>query len=137
MANTVTLSIKTDPETKALIQQAAERIGLSVNSFVLMVAKNAAESDEIVIKNPAATERRTQEMVLEARQSLESAIDWEYLKAQYPNLEGDPIEYLKGKLRMIPAAKNPMPWPPKDPTAYPGRTPADVDALYEEMKGDH
>ena len=59
MANTTTLSIKTDPETKAIIQQAAERIGLSVNSFVLMVAKNAAEADEIVIQNLSKWERDT------------------------------------------------------------------------------
>jgi antitoxin component of RelBE/YafQ-DinJ toxin-antitoxin module len=57
MADKVTLSIKTDPDTKALIQQAAANIGLSVNSFVLMVAKNAAESSEIVISNATPWER--------------------------------------------------------------------------------
>ena len=57
MGNSATLSIKTDPETKALIQQAADNIGLSLNAFVLMVAKNAAESSEIVIKNSTRWER--------------------------------------------------------------------------------
>ncbi|MDR1014279.1 MAG: DUF1778 domain-containing protein [Coriobacteriales bacterium] len=59
MASTATLSIKTDPETKAIIQQAAENVGLSVNAFVLMVAKNAAESDEIVIRNSSRWERES------------------------------------------------------------------------------
>jgi len=58
MGNTAALSIKTDPETKALIQQAAANIGLSVNAFALMVAKkNAAQPDEIVINNATPWER--------------------------------------------------------------------------------
>ena len=48
--NTATLSIKTTPAIKAQIRAAAERLGLSINSFVIMVAKNAANSDEIVLK---------------------------------------------------------------------------------------
>jgi antitoxin component of RelBE/YafQ-DinJ toxin-antitoxin module len=51
MANTATLNIKTDPETKSLIQAAAKNIGLSVNAFILMVARSAAKSNEIVIDN--------------------------------------------------------------------------------------
>lgn len=57
MSNTVTLNITTDLETKAKIQRAAESLGLSVDSFVLMVAKNAAESDEIIIRNHHIWER--------------------------------------------------------------------------------
>lgn len=59
MGNSATLSIKTDAETKALIQQAADNIGLSLNAFVLMVAKNAAESSEIIIHNETRWERES------------------------------------------------------------------------------
>jgi uncharacterized protein (DUF1778 family) len=54
MANDATMVIKTTTDTKELIKQTANRLGLSINSFVIMVAKNAAESDEIVIKNEAS-----------------------------------------------------------------------------------
>ncbi|MBF2053320.1 MAG: DUF1778 domain-containing protein [Candidatus Sericytochromatia bacterium] len=83
MANATTLSIKTDPETKALMQQATERIGLSVNAFVIMVAKNAAESDEIIIKNPAAAERAALAQALQYNTSHDAEMDWETLKAHY------------------------------------------------------
>ncbi|MDR1184726.1 MAG: DUF1778 domain-containing protein [Coriobacteriales bacterium] len=73
MANTATLSIKTDPETKAIIQRAAEEIGLSVNAFVLMVAKNAAESDEIVIHNSSRWERESiEEWEASGKQTISS-----------------------------------------------------------------
>jgi uncharacterized protein (DUF1778 family) len=86
MANTTTLSIKTDPETKAIIQRAAERIGLSTNSFVLMVAKNAAEADEIVIKNTAPedfADQRALELALEYNKEHQPTMGWEEMKASY------------------------------------------------------
>jgi uncharacterized protein (DUF1778 family) len=83
MANTATLSIKTDPETKAIIQQAADRIGLSVNSFMLMVAKNAAEADEIVIKNTDSGALRSLKRALEYNAEHEPSMDWKELKAHY------------------------------------------------------
>ncbi|MDR1421860.1 MAG: DUF1778 domain-containing protein [Coriobacteriales bacterium] len=86
MANSITLSIKTDPETKAIIQRAAERIGLSTNSFVLMVAKNAAESDEIVIRNTAVEDLEDQkalERALDYNREHQATMGWEEMKAHY------------------------------------------------------
>jgi antitoxin component of RelBE/YafQ-DinJ toxin-antitoxin module len=51
MSNNVSISIKTDNDTKNLIQKAAQNIGLSTNSFMLMVAKQAAKSKKIVLDN--------------------------------------------------------------------------------------
>jgi len=50
MANDATMVIKTTSATKALIKQAADRLGLSVNAFVVMTAKDAAGSDEITLR---------------------------------------------------------------------------------------
>jgi antitoxin component of RelBE/YafQ-DinJ toxin-antitoxin module len=83
MANTVTLSIKTDPETKAVIQGAAESIGLSMNSFVLMVAKNAAESDEIIIRNSDAADRQSIGKAIEFNRAHRASTSWEDLKGEY------------------------------------------------------
>jgi uncharacterized protein (DUF1778 family) len=49
--NTVAMNVKTDFETKELIKSAAERLGLSLSSFIVMVAKQAALSPQIVINN--------------------------------------------------------------------------------------
>jgi antitoxin (DNA-binding transcriptional repressor) of toxin-antitoxin stability system len=49
----------------------------------------------------------------------------------------DPIARLRAEGRIRAASKNPPPWPENDEAAKQGRTPADVDALYEEMRGDH
>ncbi|MDR2197158.1 MAG: DUF1778 domain-containing protein [Coriobacteriales bacterium] len=83
MPDTTTLSIKTDRETKAIIQRAAKHMGLSVNSFVLMVAKNAALSDEIVIRNPDADELRLIESAREFNATHQASSDWNGLKEQY------------------------------------------------------
>jgi hypothetical protein len=55
MGNSVSLSVKTDEETKKLIKTAADSIGLSLNSFILMASKQMAKQKEIVISNPSAT----------------------------------------------------------------------------------
>jgi uncharacterized protein (DUF1778 family) len=83
MATTTTLSIKTDPETKEAIRRAADRIGLSVNSFVLMVAKNAAEADEIVIRNVDSDDMRTLGQAIEFNKIHQAELDWTELKAVY------------------------------------------------------
>jgi uncharacterized protein (DUF1778 family) len=83
MANTTTLSIKTDHETKETIRRAAERLGLSVNSFVLMVAKNAAEADEIVLRNHDIDDLRFLSQALEYNQDHDADTDWDGLKEQY------------------------------------------------------
>jgi antitoxin component of RelBE/YafQ-DinJ toxin-antitoxin module len=44
MEKTSTLSIKTDNETKKMIKTAADRVGLSMNAFVITVVKQAAKS---------------------------------------------------------------------------------------------
>jgi uncharacterized protein (DUF1778 family) len=80
MASIATLSIKTDPEAKATIQQAAENAGLSVNAFVLMAAKNAAESDEIVIRNSSHWER---ESIKEWEASDKRTVSSEELKKEF------------------------------------------------------
>lgn len=47
----------------------------------------------------------------------------------------DPITRLRAEGRIRPAKAEPAPWPTLDnPT---GRTPADVDAALDEMRGDH
>jgi antitoxin (DNA-binding transcriptional repressor) of toxin-antitoxin stability system len=46
----------------------------------------------------------------------------------------DPIERLRADGRITPAAKRPVPWPPRD---HSGRTPDQVDALFNELRGDH
>lgn len=48
----------------------------------------------------------------------------------------DPIARLRAEGRIIPASENPMPWPDDWGEEAHGRTPADVDALYEEMRDD-
>jgi uncharacterized protein (DUF1778 family) len=83
MADTTTLSIKTDRETKAIIQRAAKHMGLSVNSFVLMVAKNAALADEIVIRNADADELRLIESAREFNATHQASSDWDGLKERY------------------------------------------------------
>jgi uncharacterized protein (DUF1778 family) len=83
MSNTTTLSIKTDPETKETIRRAAERLGLSVNSFVLMVSKNAAESDEIILKNSDSQDLHLLAQAIEYKLSHEAESDWTGLKSQY------------------------------------------------------
>ena len=45
----------------------------------------------------------------------------------------DPVARLLAEGRIIPASENPPPWPERD---HRTRTPAEVDALYEEMRGD-
>jgi uncharacterized protein (DUF1778 family) len=76
--------IKTTSDTKELIRQAANRLGLSINSFVIMVAKNAADSDEIIIRNDnddndlAAVERAEKYNAKHA-----APLSWSELKAEY------------------------------------------------------
>jgi antitoxin component of RelBE/YafQ-DinJ toxin-antitoxin module len=53
--NTVAISIKTDSKTKEQIKDAAERLGLSLSSFVIMVAKQAAMSPQILLNNKVST----------------------------------------------------------------------------------
>lgn len=45
----------------------------------------------------------------------------------------DPVARLRAAGRIIPASEHPMPWPDDADTPY---TPADVDALYAEMRED-
>ena len=47
MINTATLSIKTDKKTKEMIKTAANRVGLSMNAFVITVVSQAAKSKSI------------------------------------------------------------------------------------------
>jgi antitoxin component of RelBE/YafQ-DinJ toxin-antitoxin module len=86
MANTATLSIKTDLKTKSLIQAAADNIGLSVNAFILMVARNAAKSDKIVIDNDLEDEALYDAEIAEAEKynaRHKSRKTWEELKQEY------------------------------------------------------
>ena len=46
----------------------------------------------------------------------------------------DPVERLRAEGRIRPARKEPAVWPLRNAQ---GRTPADVDARYQEMRGDH
>lgn len=46
----------------------------------------------------------------------------------------DPVERLRAEGRIRPARKNPAAWPVHEDS---GRTPADIDALHQEMRGDH
>ncbi|MCL2174007.1 DUF1778 domain-containing protein [Candidatus Saccharibacteria bacterium] len=84
MANDATMVIKTTSDTKALIKRAADKLGLSISSFVVMVAKNAASSNEIVIKNNttdadlAAIDRAEK---YNARHKVSTT--WAKLKAKY------------------------------------------------------
>lgn len=48
----------------------------------------------------------------------------------------DPVARLRAAGRIIPASEHPMPWPDDWGRQARGRTPADVDALLEEMRGD-
>jgi uncharacterized protein (DUF1778 family) len=84
MANDATMVIKTTSSTKELIKQAANRLGLSINSFVIMVAKNAADSDEIVIKN---TDDNAYSAAIECAEKYNArhatSGTWEDLKAEY------------------------------------------------------
>ena len=84
MANTVTLSIKTTPAIKAQIQEAAEQLGLSINSFVIMVAKNAVDSDEIVIKRRSTTDEAALiDRANDYNADHEATASWSELKTQY------------------------------------------------------
>lgn len=47
----------------------------------------------------------------------------------------DPVARLRAQGRIRPASPNPPPWPKKDPENYPGRTPAEIDALIDDMRG--
>ena len=67
--NSATLSIKTTPTIKAQIQEAADQLGLSVNSFIIMVATNAARSDEIVLKKKRSLDAWAERAVEEWEQS--------------------------------------------------------------------
>ena len=49
--NTVAMNVKTDPQTKDQIRRAAEQLGLSLSSFVVLVSKQAALSPQIVLRN--------------------------------------------------------------------------------------
>ncbi|MCL2280833.1 DUF1778 domain-containing protein [Candidatus Saccharibacteria bacterium] len=84
MANDTTMVIKTTAATKTLIKRAADRLGLSLNSFVIMVAKNAASNDEIVIKN---TDDKVDLAAINRAQkynaSHKTSATWSELKAQY------------------------------------------------------
>jgi antitoxin (DNA-binding transcriptional repressor) of toxin-antitoxin stability system len=48
----------------------------------------------------------------------------------------DPVARLRAAGRIIPASEHPMPWPADWGRETHGRTPADVDALLDEMRGD-
>ena len=50
--------------------------------------------------------------------------------------DGDPVARLRAAGRIIPASEHPMPWPTDWGLEARGRTPADVDALLEGMRGD-
>lgn len=49
----------------------------------------------------------------------------------------DPVELLRARGMLTPASKNPPPWPDDWDDDVQQRTPAEVDALYQEMRGDH
>ncbi len=49
----------------------------------------------------------------------------------------DPLARLRAQGRLIPHKKNPPPWPKNWERERRGRTPADVDALFKDMRGDH
>jgi uncharacterized protein (DUF1778 family) len=84
MANDATMVIKTTSATKALIKQAADRLGLSVNSFVIMVAKNAADSDEIVLKNEDdSADLAAIKRAKKYNSGHQTSTSWDELKAQY------------------------------------------------------
>jgi antitoxin component of RelBE/YafQ-DinJ toxin-antitoxin module len=82
MATDTTMVIKTTSATKALIQRAADRLGLSVNSFVIMVAKNAAGSDEITVKNTDDTDLAAIEHAKKYNSSHRATSTWDEIKAQ-------------------------------------------------------
>lgn len=46
----------------------------------------------------------------------------------------DPITRLRAEGRIVPAKSDPSPWPNR--VGHPGRTPAHVDAMLEEMRGE-
>ncbi|MDR2063700.1 MAG: DUF1778 domain-containing protein [Candidatus Nomurabacteria bacterium] len=84
MAKDAMMVIKTTSETKELIKCAAERLGLSVNSFVIMVAKNAAGSDEIVLKNDSdEADLSVISRAEEYNANHKASATWDELKAQY------------------------------------------------------
>ncbi|MCL2483007.1 MAG: DUF1778 domain-containing protein [Propionibacteriaceae bacterium] len=83
---TATLSIKTDPATKALIKRAADNVGLSLNAFVLMTAKNAAKSAQIVIDNDMEDDEHYLQLIEEAEANNTkhpATQSWEELKTDY------------------------------------------------------
>ena len=81
--NSTTLSIKTTPAIKAQIQAAADELGLSVNSFVIMVAKNAVDRGEITVR----TRKINEETLLDSAEAYNAAhkadMSWDELKASY------------------------------------------------------
>ncbi|MDR1453560.1 MAG: DUF1778 domain-containing protein [Candidatus Margulisbacteria bacterium] len=58
------MSIKTDFATKNEIRSAAERLGLSLNSFIVMVAKQAARAPKIILDNSAGLASQINEDIL-------------------------------------------------------------------------
>lgn len=48
----------------------------------------------------------------------------------------DPVARLRAQGRIVPPRKIPMPWPDDWGQGHQGRTPADVDALLDEMRGE-
>ncbi len=49
----------------------------------------------------------------------------------------DPLERLRAQGRVTPPSRHPPAWPDDWGKHTHGRTPADVDALLDEMRGDH
>jgi len=83
---TATLSIKTDTETKALIKRAADNVGLSLNAFMLMTAKSAAKSGQIIIDNDMEDDEYYLELLRAAEAdnaNHPNTQTWEELKAEY------------------------------------------------------
>ena len=83
---TATLSIKTDTETKALIKRAADNVGLSLNAFMLMTAKSAAKSGQIIIDNDMEDDEYYLELLGAAEAdnaNHPNTQTWEELKAEY------------------------------------------------------
>jgi antitoxin (DNA-binding transcriptional repressor) of toxin-antitoxin stability system len=51
--------------------------------------------------------------------------------------QGDPLSRLRAQGRVVTRKKNPLPWPEDWEARAGGRTPSDVDALHQAMRGDH
>lgn len=50
--------------------------------------------------------------------------------------EADPLARLRAQGRVAPRRKHPLPWPKDWGRRQKGRTPADVDALLDDLRGD-